>query len=350
MAYKVIVRRDLANGQATWEPGCPLVVSVVQVSRNVETGACYLQAQLKNVSGGVVPSALVRLEAVCLSGEVESSEARLLDLDLAPGMTRDLAPVRLRGSDVATARARVEEAGAWRGAGEPGPLPAAGAPSLPGALAAERAALLAERGLGPGPAEGSALVEGDGWWRCPCGGLNVGTARCGSCGQDRGFWRQAEDPGFLAESAAAREEAAKAKARKRRRALRWAAIACAVLVAIGTLLSAFSAYQERKEQEALEASRQDRYEATYDSLEFKLERSSEETTLTIKANEGGSGDVVSVTVDWGGHAKRTYRVSADGDSKELVAPSHVPDDEPLTVRVTNSDTGEELFSGTVAAV
>ena len=40
MAYKVIVRRDLANGQATWEPGCPLVVSALQVSRDVETGAC----------------------------------------------------------------------------------------------------------------------------------------------------------------------------------------------------------------------------------------------------------------------------------------------------------------------
>lgn len=343
MAYKVIVRRDLANGQATWEPGCPLVVSVVQVSRNVETGACYLQAQLKNVSGGVVPSALVRLEAVCLSGEVESSEARLLDLDLAPGMTRDLAPVRLRGSDVATARARVEEAGAWRGAGEPGPLPAAGAPSLPGALAAERAALLAERGLGPGPAEGSALVEGDGWWRCPCGGLNVGTARCGSCDQDRGFWRQAEDPGFLAESAAAREEAAKAKARKRRRALRWAVIACAVLaaglIAYQIFAPMISSYLN-----------QTRYEATYNSLEFKLERSSEETTLTIKANEGASGDIVGVTVDWGGLGTRKYQISANGNSKELVAPAHIPNDEPLTVRVTNSDTGEELFSGTVAAV
>ena len=341
MAYKVIVRRDLANGQATWEPGCPLVVSALQVSRDVETGACYLQSQLRNVSGSAVPSAHVRFEAVCLSGRVEESEAVLLDLDLAPGMTRDLAPVALEGSDVATARARIEEAGGWRSAAGPAPLPAAPAPGLPEALAAERAALVADRGLAAGPAAGSALVEGDGWWRCPCGGLVVGAGPCGSCGQDRGFWRKAEDPGFLAESAAARKEAAELRGRRRRRALRWAAVAGAILVAgliaYQILAPVISNYFD-----------QTRYEATYDSLEFELEQSPKKTTLTVTANpSGATNDTAKLTVDWGGQAKRTYEVVANGKPNELVAPAHIPNDEPITVRVTNSDTGEELFSGTV---
>ena len=93
---------------------------------------------------------------------------------------------------------------------------------------------------------------------------------------------------------------------------------------------------------------QTRYVATYDSLEFELEQSPKKTTLTVTANpSGATNDTAKLTVDWGGQAKRTYEVIANGKPNELVAPAHIPNDEPITVRVTNSDTGEELFSGTV---
>ena len=47
--YKVIYR----NENCSWSEGCPVRVSVVQVSRDTTSGACYLQTRLRNISNRI---------------------------------------------------------------------------------------------------------------------------------------------------------------------------------------------------------------------------------------------------------------------------------------------------------
>lgn len=56
--FKVVFRSDNQGADTSpgWEPGCPLLVNAVQVSRNTDTGQCYLQLKLSNISGATVDS------------------------------------------------------------------------------------------------------------------------------------------------------------------------------------------------------------------------------------------------------------------------------------------------------
>ena len=56
--FKVVFRSDNQGADTSpgWEPGCPLLVNAVQVSRNTDTGQCYLQLKLSNISGATVTS------------------------------------------------------------------------------------------------------------------------------------------------------------------------------------------------------------------------------------------------------------------------------------------------------
>ena len=52
--YKVILRQSVDQDDNFWEPGCPLIVETLQVSRNTETGEAYLQVKIKNLSAQTI--------------------------------------------------------------------------------------------------------------------------------------------------------------------------------------------------------------------------------------------------------------------------------------------------------
>lgn len=101
--YKVAFRSDnqSAAGAPGWEPGCPLLINAVQVSRDTDTGQCYLQLKLSNISGEMVNSYELRADVNYADGTTETVEPRPLDADIAPSKNYRPDPVALTGSEVA---------------------------------------------------------------------------------------------------------------------------------------------------------------------------------------------------------------------------------------------------------
>lgn len=56
--YKVVFRDDWSGDSSLlkWEPGCPAMVTVVQVARNVDTSEAYLQIKIENLSADILNS------------------------------------------------------------------------------------------------------------------------------------------------------------------------------------------------------------------------------------------------------------------------------------------------------
>ncbi len=54
--------------------GCPLLVNAVQVSRNTDTGQCYLQLKLSNISGATVDSFKLQADVSYVDGASETVE------------------------------------------------------------------------------------------------------------------------------------------------------------------------------------------------------------------------------------------------------------------------------------
>ena len=84
--YKVVFKadRDTAGSYAlAWEPECPVQITAVQISRNVESSATFLQVKVRNVSSECISSIVVELEARLLTGETEQTSLDYLDVDIA---------------------------------------------------------------------------------------------------------------------------------------------------------------------------------------------------------------------------------------------------------------------------
>ena len=129
--FKVVFRSDNqgAGTSPGWEPGCPLLVNAVQVSRNTDTGQCYLQLKLSNISGATVNSFKLQADVSYVDGANETAELNPLDADIQPAKTYRPEPVLLTGSQITNVIVRVlsvsqpeiewhAEAGS-----EPGPIP-----------------------------------------------------------------------------------------------------------------------------------------------------------------------------------------------------------------------------------
>lgn len=108
--FKVVFRSDNQGADTSpgWEPGCPLLVNAVQVSRNTDTGQCYLQRRLSNISGATVNQlqAASRCELRCPL-LTRSAELNPLDADIQPAKTYRPEPVLLTGSQIADVTLRV---------------------------------------------------------------------------------------------------------------------------------------------------------------------------------------------------------------------------------------------------
>ena len=97
--YKVVFRDDGSGDSSLlkWEPGCPAMVTVVQVARNVDTSAAYLQIKIENLSADILNSisGIAHIDYIDGStGDVPFSE---LDFDLPQCDQGALKATALRG-------------------------------------------------------------------------------------------------------------------------------------------------------------------------------------------------------------------------------------------------------------
>ena len=257
--YKVVFRSDnqSAAGAPGWEPGCPLLINAMQVSRNTDSGQCYLQLKLSNISGEVGNSYELKAAVTYADGTTETVELRPLDADIAPGKNYRPDPVALTGSEVANVTARIgatsQAGGCWQSAEAPGAIPAGEPVALEGSAAIEPSRTFADLGKSPERYQ-RRLVEGDTWWVCPCGMPNVGRATCCACGIPHDTLRQLEDETALNAKAEGREVAEKIRKRKKRNATIITTIVSILVIAVAAVAINAFVVQPEQERRAVPAS------------------------------------------------------------------------------------------------
>ena len=188
--YKVVFRMDGLEGSAArpfWEIGCPLFFDAVQVSRDVDSGAAYLQARVLNVSGSLASSFSAQFHIQYEDGSTEDLESNALDADIAPSGKYTLQPREMRQGDVKLVQPRIVKANisgtSWTAKSEPKMVQRSARLSLSEAALSERAKLLKEAGcVTPETAAPFALEYNDGWTLCPCGQPSLYSAEtCPRC-------------------------------------------------------------------------------------------------------------------------------------------------------------------------
>lgn len=158
--YKVVFRDDGSGDSSLlkWEPGCPAMVTVVQVARNVNTSAAYLQIKIEN-----------------LSADILNSIFGIAHVDYADGSRGDV-PFSELDFDLPQC--------------EQGALKAM----------AERGRQLKELHADSRIANGKAQFH-QGWWVCACGGINVWRETCRECGCHKDILSSLQDEESLCEAA-----------------------------------------------------------------------------------------------------------------------------------------------------
>lgn len=182
--YKVIYRGDATNGGTTWEPGCPLYLSAVQVARNTTTSECYLQLKLVNVSDTTVESYKLEATIHYADGSTEAVIYEPLDADLPSHCVARPDPIALEGSQVSTVEASIKTISTgdkqWVSTGALLESDNKALVALSPRASRERETTLKKLGKDPGCYKYAAL-DHDAWWRCSCGTANVGQGTCVSC-------------------------------------------------------------------------------------------------------------------------------------------------------------------------
>lgn len=252
--YKVIFRSDNKNAGTApgWEPGCPVLINAVQVSRNTETGQCYLQLKLSNLTDEAIGRFALRVEVTYADGATEAVELKPLDADIQPGHAYRPDAVPLAGSDVQHVSARIVSATYgnehWATSGETLAISSLCTDEpleLSPTAAAERRLVLTELGKNPKDYERK-MIQSESWWLCPCGMLNVRRDSCCTCGLTRQTIEHLEDNARLSAAASERKETDRRRKRKRIIA---SCVAIGAIVAILTT-SAVTNYIIYKEQNA----------------------------------------------------------------------------------------------------
>ena len=252
MTYKVVFRSTIDGESASrtlWEPGCPLVVKAVQVSRDTETGEAFLQVRIKNISDSLVGSFEAEIEASFGDGLTRIYKLCPLDADIAQGLEYVPAPIKLDNGNVLSASVKmltVSSSGKkWVSSTTAQPAPTPSPIVMSNEALAERSALLADGGFPSAVRNNNALHMENGWWLCPCGQPNVNRGSCCKCGAsllDLKNLSSISEPELI-ERAAARKarfdaeqratmEKRKEDAAKRKKVTMIAAIVIAVIVAV----------------------------------------------------------------------------------------------------------------------
>lgn len=193
--YKIVYR----DANPSWQELCPVRVLAVQVSRDTETGACFLQTKIVNVS----MKPISRIEfTVGLEGEGEETETvdfSLLDADLPAGEVLRPKAVRIKLSVITGSRAVVTRADGETSFGDPIDIDSPATLALNGVEESERDILLSEMGADTFKCSG-VHSEHDGWWQCGCGAVNLRRGTCWNCGAVREKLADLENAAFLDES------------------------------------------------------------------------------------------------------------------------------------------------------
>ena len=101
--YKVIYRDD----NLSWQELCPVQMLAIQVARDTETGTCYLQTKLVNVTSQTISRIEFTIDLAGEDGKTESVDFALLDADLPGGEILKPQAKKIELSVIAGAKATV---------------------------------------------------------------------------------------------------------------------------------------------------------------------------------------------------------------------------------------------------
>jgi hypothetical protein len=210
--YKIIFKADLkteGNNALTWEPGCPALVTAIQVSRNTETSATYLQVKVRNVSDAAISSIFAGLEVSLPDGSVDRVPLEYLDVDLPAGAEAALKPMSLSHSDIsscALAISRIDQASSkWQTSAPAQPLPERETLPYLSSRAIDQRARALNAKADDDILRGAVQDHGD-WWVCACGQVNVSRDTCCDCKREKALLLANEDETKLLADAAAFDE------------------------------------------------------------------------------------------------------------------------------------------------
>lgn len=281
--YKVVFRVDkTTEGEdgITWEPGCPLALEAIQVSRNVDNGQAFLQVKVRNVAGGFdgfVRSFKAECDVSYENGESQVVELSPLDADIDGGSVYVAKPVALMRGDVKKVEVRIESvdlaSGKWASSSDPIALPKPKDLKLSKVARIERYKQIWGTS-GTARYARKALEKHDSWWLCPCGQINVGRDMCAECGASL---EKLSDPS-LVDEASLRNDAEKRSAeqekrreehvRKKKRARILLASALAGVAAIASLFAFIVIPNwEEAQKEALLEEKERLYEEAVNNFE-----------------------------------------------------------------------------------
>lgn len=193
--YKIVYR----DANPSWQELCPVRVLAVQVSRDTETGACFLQTKIVNVSTKPISRIEFTVGLEGEGGETETVDFSLLDADLPAGELLRPKAVSIRLSVITGSRALVTRADGETSFGDPIDIDSPASLALNGVEESERDVLLSEMGADASRCSGS-HSEHEGWWQCGCGAVNLKRGVCWNCGAVREKLADLEDAAFLDES------------------------------------------------------------------------------------------------------------------------------------------------------
>ena len=206
--YKVIYRDDNPG----WQPGCPILIEVIQVSRNTETAQCFLQIKVRNISDETIDKLNMSFDVRSPQGGIEKASFEFLDAGIRPGAEFKPQAKPLEAKEVSHIDGRVVGAGSQSTFAAMKPLPEAKPLSLSKHAKEERDAVIRKEGVNPSGLTGQASDHGS-WWQCSCGAVNLGRKVCLSCGASKTkalAWNDTEGFEKLAEEhLAAKLESAK---------------------------------------------------------------------------------------------------------------------------------------------
>ena len=213
--YKVIFREENSPGNGSlisWEPGSPLVISAVQVSRNTETSESYLQAKVLNIAAKMVSEVHAKATVQYPDGTTEDVAFDDLDADIEAGDAYSFNAVALSRGDAVRAdmhitRAKTADGITWESTGEPIPIGTGSPIDLPDNYSSARMSYLAEAGCNDVASAVNKVSDLGSYWVCTCGQVNMASS-CARCKLDKQAALSSESIEFLDSTIAKKKEAA----------------------------------------------------------------------------------------------------------------------------------------------
>ena len=353
--YKVIFREESGADSASqikWEPGSPLSLSAVQISRNTETSESFLQVKALNIADRMVSEVHAEATVQYPDGSSETLTLDDLDADVKAGTAYTFDAVSLsRGdatrADVRMVKVKLADGETWETTTEPSPVVPGDTVDLPESYASARLAYLADAGCSDVASATHKIDDHGDYWVCTCGQVNL-ASKCAKCQLSKQDALNSEQIEFLDSVIERKKEAAaeaeKDKRQKRGRIKRIGIIAGVIVAAIvaafaitsqipqcnGTLTSGSGSgayvvvkhsYVDSEGKDALVEYDVGEHGNTLKSNQIKPSASS----CSYKFDD--YGNIVECTVEWTG-GKYSYRRSIDS-----------VDSHGQPTRITKTDSG-----------